>query len=258
MVNTPSQFTGGHSDEHTGQKSAGHTAGFDCVPRWWLDELQGDEMGDEPYSAILPWVVFAVVARGHGLGVTWAAVAALITAATMLATQRRSSVGTPNVLAWGAIAWFSGIAVAGLLATAPDGWLAHNSRAVSAAGFTLIALASLTKTPVAEFYLRPHTRQARWHSAPFERVNVYITMLWAAMFAAMSASHMVARAINTSSASTVFNWVVPIAFIVIATHRTRIMWDDYLGDEEHAGHADFDPLWDLSLDWNSAGRGTDN
>ena len=41
-------------------------------------------MGDEPYAALLPWMVFAVVDRAQGGGPLWAAVGALITAVTLL------------------------------------------------------------------------------------------------------------------------------------------------------------------------------
>ena len=34
-------------------------------------------MGDEPYAAVLPWVVFAVIDRAQGGGPLWAGVGAL-------------------------------------------------------------------------------------------------------------------------------------------------------------------------------------
>ena len=48
-------------------------------------------MGDEPYAALLPWMVFAVVDRAQGGGPLWAAVGALITAVTLLVTSSRTS-----------------------------------------------------------------------------------------------------------------------------------------------------------------------
>ena len=44
-------------------------------------------MGDEPYAALLPWMVFAVVDRAHGGGPLWAGIGALITAVTLLADE---------------------------------------------------------------------------------------------------------------------------------------------------------------------------
>src|SRR3954466_15648523 len=99
-------------------------------------------MGDEPYAAFLPWIVYAVVARGQGQGVTWAAISAVVTAATILATQRHNDIGVKNVLAIGALVWFGALAVAGFIAP-ETGWLSHNSKAISAIGFTVIAILSL-------------------------------------------------------------------------------------------------------------------
>ncbi len=53
-------------------------------------------MGDEPYGALLPWIVFTVVARTHGDGATWASVAAVATALALLATTRRHGSGARN------------------------------------------------------------------------------------------------------------------------------------------------------------------
>ena len=93
-------------------------------------------MGDEPYAALLPWIVFAVVDRAHGGGPLWAGIGALITAvACSLTSSRIDGLRHGNVIVLGAIVWFAGLAVAGALTSSDTGFVADNGRALSAAGF---------------------------------------------------------------------------------------------------------------------------
>jgi len=139
-------------------------------------------MGDEPYAALLPWAVYAVVDRARGDGPLWAAIAALITAATLLVTSSRGERTTRNVLVLGAMGWFGALAVAGALHRSDTGFLAHDGRALSAAGFALIAFGSLAFTPAVEHYTRPHVRSRRWDDHAFQRLNVLLTLIWGATF----------------------------------------------------------------------------
>jgi hypothetical protein len=208
-------------------------------------------MGDEPYTALLPWVVFAVIDRAQG-DPLWAGVGALITAITLLATSTRGS-GRHNVLMLGAVAWFGGIAAIGIMNRTNTGVLAQDGRAISAAGFALIAFASLVFHPASEFYTRPHVRTGRWDDRAFRRVNVLITLIWAATFSGIALAHFIGVSMNTAEAFTVFNWVVPIALAAIAAHRTRICWDDFNDDDAYEP----DPIADLSLDWEGSVHSTD-
>jgi hypothetical protein len=200
-------------------------------------------MGDEPYTAVLPWVVFAVIDRAQG-DPLWAGVGALVTALTLLVTSTRGT-GRRNVLMLGAVVWFAGIAVAGILNRTNTGFLAHDGRAISAAGFALIAFGSLVFHPASEFYTRPHVRTSQWDDGAFHRVNVLITLIWAATFTGIALSHFVGVSMNTPEAFTVFNWVAPIAFAAIGAHRSRISWEDFNDNDEYEP----DPIHDLALDW---------
>jgi len=203
-------------------------------------------MGDEPYGALLPWAVFAVVDRAHSGGPLWAAVGALVTALALLSMsshERRSH----NVILLGAVGWFSALAVAGATHRFESGFLAHDGRALSAAGFAVIAFGSLAFTPVMEHYTRPHVRSSSWDDPAFRRVNVALTLIWAATFTGISLAHFVGASMDTPDALTVFNWVVPIALAAIAGHRSRVVWDDF-NDEEMF---ESDPMHDLTLDWQT-------
>ncbi|HEY5170735.1 MAG TPA: hypothetical protein VIK54_03305 [Acidimicrobiia bacterium] len=204
-------------------------------------------MGDEPYAALLPWAVFTVVDRARGDGPLWAAIAALITAITLLLTSSRGERRTRNVLVLGALGWFGALAVAGALYRSDTGFLAHDGRALSAAGFALIAFGSLAFTPAVEHYTRPHVRSRRWDEPAFQRVNVLLTVIWGATFAGISLAHFVGVSMDAPEASTVFNWVIPIALAAIAAHRSRIYWDDFNDDDMYEP----DPMRDLALDWET-------
>jgi hypothetical protein len=204
-------------------------------------------MGDEPYAALLPWIVFAVVDRARADGPLWAGIAALITAVALLLTMSRDRRRFGNVIVVGAIVWFAGLAVAGGLHGSDTGFIADDGRALSAAGFALIAFASLAFRPALEYYTRPHVRSSSWDEPAFNRMNVQITLIWAATFTAVALSHLVATAFRTPEAFTVFNWVLPIALAAIAAHRSRICWDDF-NDEELFER---DPIGDLAIDFGA-------
>ena len=204
-------------------------------------------MGDEPYAALLPWAVYAVVDRARGDGPLWAAIAALITVATLLVTSSRGERTTRNVLLLGAMGWFGALAVLGAVHRSDTGFLAHDGRALSAAGFALIAFGSLAFTPAVEHYTRPHVRSRRWDDPAFQRLNVLLTLIWGATFTGIALAHFVGASMDAAEASTVFNWVIPIALAAIAGHRSRICWDDFNDDDEFEP----DPMRDLALDWDS-------
>src|SRR5690349_5638746 len=112
-------------------------------------------MGDVPYAIFLPWIFFAVVARYDGEGIVWGAVAALIAAITLLVTSRHPSGDARNTLAAGAIVWFVGLGITGLIVD--DGaWISRNARTISALGFVIIALVSIANRPATEYYSRAH------------------------------------------------------------------------------------------------------
>ncbi|MDP9332938.1 MAG: hypothetical protein M3Q30_06480 [Actinomycetota bacterium] len=207
-------------------------------------------MGDEPYAALLPWTVFAVVDRAHGGGPLWAGLGALITAITLLLTSSRGEPGPRNVMVLGAIGWFGGLVVAGALHQSGSGLLAHDGRAVSASGFALIAFGSLAFSPAIEHYTRPHVRSSRWDDPAFHRVNVLITLIWGATFTGVAVANFVAASMGTPGAFTLFNWVVPIALAAIAAHRSHVCWDEFNDDDLFEP----DPMRNLALDWETPPR----
>ena len=204
-------------------------------------------MGEELYAGLLPWIVFAVVARAHGAGTTWASLAATVTAVTILAVQTKHDTGLRNTLLIAAVGFFALLGGASVFATGANGWFAYDARAVSALGFSAIAFGSLAFVPITEYYSRPNTRPSQWGTKPFVRVNVLVTLLWGATFLGIAASHAVASLVDSAAGFTTLNWVVPIALGAIAAHRTRVCWEDYLDDSTDDAF-ERDALLDLSID----------
>jgi len=168
-------------------------------------------MGDELYAGLLPWIVFAVVARSHGPSTTWAALAAVITAATILTVETKHDIGLRNTLVIAAIGFFLVLGAVSLFVAKPSGWYAQDARAVSALGFSAIAFGSLAFVPITEYYSRPNTRPSEWRTQPFRRVNVLVTLLWGTTFLAIAASHALAAVVDSHAGFTTLNWVLPIA-----------------------------------------------
>jgi hypothetical protein len=57
--------------------------------------------------------------------------------------------------------------------------------------------------------------------AAVRRINRELTLTWACVFMVMVPSHLIAGALDTHRANTIFNWVVPIVLIVWAAKRTE-------------------------------------
>ena len=168
-------------------------------------------MPSSPYLALVPWVIFTLVARRDSLSA--ATVAALVGAVLVSVPSLRA--GRPKILEMASILAF---AVFVIIAFAIDpghsSVLDRYARAIAAATLAVIAFGSLLLTPFTEQYARESVPQEYWNSPRFKALNRRFTALWGAVFALMAVSHTVAGAIDTRRAETLFNWVIPIALLV--------------------------------------------
>jgi hypothetical protein len=173
--------------------------------------------GSGIYLAFVPWLLFSVIVRHDSL--IAAAVVALLAAIAVSAPA--VAAGRPKVLELGTVLAFVGFTVAAaLLDSSASDWLARYARAISAALLALIAFGSLLRTPFTEQYARESVPRELWSSPRFKHVNRSLTTMWGLVFAAMVPAHVIAGAIDTRRANTIFNWVIPIALIVWAAKRT--------------------------------------
>jgi hypothetical protein len=162
----------------------------------------------------VPWLLFAVISRRD---TPQAAVVVGLVAAIAVSAPGVLR-GRPKILELGTIAFF---VVFGVIVLAVDpgsnDFLARYGRAIATAGLALIAFGSLAAGhPFTTQYAREQVDRSVWDTAIFRSLNRRFTALWGAVFLAMACSHLIAGAIDTRRAETIFNWVIPIALVVLA------------------------------------------
>jgi hypothetical protein len=169
------------------------------------------------YLAFVPWVLVTLIAQHDTLKA--AAVAGLAAAiAVSIASLLR---GSPKLLDVGGIVAFAGFTVVAFVADpAATEWVERYARAIAAGLLALIAFGSLVFVPFTEQYARETVPRRLWSSPRFRAINRELTALWGLVFAVMVPSHIIAGAIDTRRANTIFNWVIPIVLIVWAAKRT--------------------------------------
>jgi uncharacterized membrane protein len=165
------------------------------------------------WLGFVPWVLFAVLCRRDSLQA--AVVVGLVGALAVGAPGVLA--GRPKLLELGTVAFFA-VFVVVVFAVDPgaDDFLNRYGRAIATAGLALIAGVSLLLgKPFTEQYAKEQVDPSLWGSERFGALNRHFTAAWALVFALMACSHIVAGAIDTHRAETIFNWVIPIALIVI-------------------------------------------
>jgi hypothetical protein len=181
-----------------------------------------DGRGFGIYIAFVPWVLFSLITQHDTLKA--AAVVALLAAAAIALPVVLA--GRPKLLELGAVAAFAGFTVAAFVADASTAaWLARYARAIAAGLLALIAFGSLLATPFTEQYARESVPRRFWSSPRFVAINRQLTLMWACVFTAMIPAHIIAGAIDTRRANTIFNWVIPIILVVWAAKRTAAVSD---------------------------------
>jgi hypothetical protein len=183
---------------------------------------EGTHGGSGVFIALVPWVLFTVIAE-HGT-LKFASIAALLIAAGI--ALRGILMGRPKLLELGAVAAFVAFTVVAFTADASLGeFVERYARAIAAALLALIAFASLMSVPFTEQYAREEVPRELWSSPRFKSVNRRLTLMWGTVFAAMVPFHIAAGAIDTRPANIVLNWVIPIGLVVWAIKQTSIIAD---------------------------------
>jgi hypothetical protein len=205
-------------------------------------------MSARTYLGFLPWVVFMLVARGSLEGVAWGAVAAVLTAGVIAAASvRNRSIKELEIFS---LALFTALAVAGALNQHdPQGFLQryHNGLAVGA--LACFAIASLAFQPFTEGYAKELVQRKYWNTNRFNRANVELTLMWAAVFIVMAGSETAAGLIETPLGATIFNWIIPLGLVLLGVRQARLRWTDEF-DEESMG---LDAMLNQNELWGDAG-----
>jgi hypothetical protein len=164
------------------------------------------------WLGFVPWILFAVLCRRDSLQ---AAVVVGLGGALLVSLPGVLS-GRPKLLELGTVLFFVAFVLV-VFAVDPgaDDFLNRYGRAIATAGLALIASVSLLiGRPFTEQYAREQVDPSLWSSDRFRQLNRRFTAAWALVFLAMACSHIVAGAIDTHRAETIFNWLIPIALIV--------------------------------------------
>jgi len=168
------------------------------------------------YIALVPWVLFTVIAEHSTLKL--ASIAALVLGIGIALPGIRA--GRPKAIEIGAAVAFTGFTIAAFAVDANSAhWLTRYARAIAAALLALIAYGSLLFTPFTEQYAREQVPQQFWGSARFKSINRQLTALWAHVFSLMVISHIIAGTINRHGTNIVFNWVIPILLVLGAMKK---------------------------------------
>jgi hypothetical protein len=165
------------------------------------------------WLGFVPWILFAVLCRRDSLQ---AAVVVGLVGALIIALPGVLA-GRPKLLELGTIAFFAVfVVVVFVVDPGADDFLSRYGRAIATAGLALIAaLSLLIDRPFTEQYAREQVDPGLWKTERFAELNRHFTAAWALVFTLMACSHVVAGAIDTQRAETIFNWVIPIALIVV-------------------------------------------
>jgi hypothetical protein len=205
-------------------------------------------MSVRTYLGFLPWIVFALVARGSFEGVAWGAVAAVCTAGIItIGSVRMRSVKELEIFS---VALFLFLAAAGALNQHdPQGFLQRYYNGVAVGALACFAIASLAFQPFTERYARELVQRKYWNTRRFNRANVELTLMWAAVFIAIAGSEIAADAIETRLGATIFNWLLPIALILLGVRQATLRWTDEFDDQAMGidGILNQGELWDPNL-----------
>jgi hypothetical protein len=182
-----------------------------------LNDARGDKVDhgglhSSIWLGFVPWILFAVLTRRDTLqaAVVVGLVGALVVSAPGVLA------GRPKILEIGTVAFFLVfVVVVFIVDPGADDFLNRYGRAIATAGLALIAAISLLiGRPFTEQYAREQVDPSLWRTARFAEVNRNFTIGWVLVFLTMAVSHVIAGAIDTHRAETIFNWVIPIGLVV--------------------------------------------
>lgn len=173
-----------------------------------------------PFVSLIPWVVFAVVDHAAP-SPQWAALSAAATA--VIIAWPSIAARSPRLLDLAAIVLFVALAIAAFL-VGPDGRevIAQYGRTIVTGALALIVFATLPFRPFTEQYARLSVPREMWDTPRFKHVNRVLSAGWGAVFALMTVCHLIAASQpDDRRLSTIFNWLLPIAAILVMIRVTE-------------------------------------
>jgi hypothetical protein len=177
----------------------------------------------------IPWIVFWVVASPQTW--EWAVLAAFVSAVVIAIPERRE-VGLKlmdyaNILVFGI---FTLCAI--FLDRADLDWLEEYSMTLSTFLLAAIVLGSLAVDPFTAQYARDDVPKEYWDTPNFVHINRVLTAVWGLAFVLMGILSLIGERSDSSDTNAIFQWVIPIAILLLAFKFTKAYPDRYTA--EHA------------------------
>jgi hypothetical protein len=204
------------------------------------EEPAGERLSSHPVVGFIPWIVFWVIAGPS----TWetGTLAALLAAilVTALSIDYRPlvawSAGGPEqrgrlrpelsrlkLLDVATVVFFAALSLAAVFTTRQDvAALDRYSQAISSGALGIIALASIVfRHPFTVDYAREQAPPQVWHTPMFQRINLVLTSVWAAVFLVCGALGLAAEQNVAKGLRDWLNWYIPIVLIFAAFRFTK-------------------------------------
>jgi hypothetical protein len=187
--------------------------------------------------AFLPWIVYAVVPSGSW---QWGALAAFVVAVVLIALQRRA--GNPAdavIIETGSAVFFAALAVVAF--ADPHSGLHPYSAALANGMLAVVALISLAaRKPFTLGIAKQSTPREYWDQPAFLQVNMIITSVWTASFAATATTIAIIAGDGHKTATLITQIagiVVPMTFTnrYVAHVRAKVAQATQAGQTAQAG-----------------------
>lgn len=178
-------------------------------------------MDADAYVDVLPWIVFVIVDRKSGLGLSWAGGTSALCAVGVLGWSHWQ--GRRDLAAWVGVVLFAGCFAAGL---AVPGWAAHFAavRPIAVAVLGATAFASLRASPLSRAFTAGQVRPSVRDDPRFLRVNFQITRAWGSGCAVAAASYCIPLVSGSPVALTFSDWVLPLVVAAATVKWSADRW----------------------------------
>lgn len=188
-------------------------------------------MSSQLAAALLPWVVFLVAARTGGVGFAWAAASGLVAAVAVAVTSRRRR-GAVAAFEWATMAALAALGAFALGMASLWGDLDDFARPIGAGLAGLVLLGSLAWRPVSAQYLEDKVPVHEAKGTAFAALNRRITACWGVGALLAAASFAAGALVEGAAATTVLNWLVPLALLLGSAGCSSALWRTTVDDDD--------------------------
>ena len=171
------------------------------------------------YVGLTPWLAFGVADRSAGLGPFHAALVGLVVALGITVFELRGRQLRP--LPFIAAAEFTALtAISVHVDTTAGIWRYDRALAIGALAATFVV--SSLVAPLTAPYTRDVVTPRHWTDRRFLRANATLTRSWSLVLTLVAASAALGATFQDPLGTTVFNWLLPIFVVALATPRLAV------------------------------------